>query len=109
MSIEMQRSVAGRNYNECLKGSVPTGNFAEPRLTAGAFAFSKEHRRRSASEPITDVPSLARRVPRGGRISLRGQPCRKVDAWGIPESQFAVHCGAPKIEICPALPLSGDS
>ena len=26
-------------YNEFSKGSVPTGNFAEPRLTSGAFAF----------------------------------------------------------------------
>lgn len=26
-------------YNELLKGSVPTGNFAEPRLTSGAFEF----------------------------------------------------------------------
>jgi hypothetical protein len=35
-------------------------------------------------EPITDVPSLARRVPRGGRISLWSQTCRKADAWGTP-------------------------
>jgi len=27
-----------------LKGSVPTGNFAEPRPTSGAFAFLKELR-----------------------------------------------------------------
>jgi hypothetical protein len=60
-------------------------------------------------EPMTDVPSLAHRVPHGGRISLRSQTCRKADAWGIPESQFVAHCGVPKIEMCTALPLSGDS
>src|SRR6202158_6623323 len=48
-------------------------------------------------EPITDVPSLARRVPRGGRIFLRSQTCRKADAWEIHASQFVPHCGVPEI------------
>jgi hypothetical protein len=40
MSIEMQRRGRWEGViMSCLKGSVPTRNFAEPRPTSGAFAF----------------------------------------------------------------------
>lgn len=61
-------------------------------------------------EPMTDVPGLARRVPRGGRISLRSQPCRKKRMLGESPNRSSQHIfGVPKIEMCTALPLSGDS
>src|SRR5262249_12249973 len=34
-------STCAHCYNRFLKGSVPTGNFADPRLTSGAFDFWK--------------------------------------------------------------------
>jgi len=55
-----------------LKGSVPTGNFAEPRLTSGAFAFLMS----TVDDPI-------RAKPRECGLS-RWPLLRKREKWRTP-------------------------